>query len=179
MLGQKQSPIDQTVTDQETGEVFVPRWIIKLNDLQGYDITKPLPHELIIDFDQRICVAGTRLFNDVELFEMLMDDEAVIYKSKGNFLFVSGAARTGADRLVINWCIKRGYPYVEYEADWDTHGKSAGYIRNAEMGKILTHLSVFWDGVSKGTTNMIEVAEAKNVRPHKYLVSITQPPMSD
>jgi hypothetical protein len=43
-------------------------------------------------------------------------------------------------------------------ADWDTYGKSAGYRRNADMAKYSDAVVCFWDGVSKGTKHMIDLA---------------------
>jgi hypothetical protein len=43
-------------------------------------------------------------------------------------------------------------------ADWDTHGKSAGFKRNKEMAEVSQGLIAFWDNVSKGTKHMIDIA---------------------
>jgi hypothetical protein len=177
MRGQKPAAADQALIDED-GVVMDPRWVTELQRLitgAGLSLSEPIPHELIIEFDQRIIVAGTRYFEDIGLFDSLMDDEAALYKTKGSFMFISGAAKTGADALVIEWCKKRGYPYAVFPADWDAHGKSAGYVRNAEMAKHLTNLTVFWDGKSNGTKHMIECAVEKGVRPHKYIVDIPPP----
>ena len=49
-------------------------------------------------------------------------------------------------------------PIKQFPADWDTHGRSAGYKRNIQMGHYGTHLLAFWDGKSKGTGSMIDIA---------------------
>ena len=48
-------------------------------------------------------------------------------------------------------------------AQWDLHGKSAGYVRNNEMlvyAKEADYsvLVAFWDGKSKGTKDMIDIS---------------------
>ena len=52
-------------------------------------------------------------------------------------------------------------------ADWDTYGKSAGYRRNADMLNYAKEeyavVFAFWNGTSKGTKNMIEIACKGNV----------------
>lgn len=58
--------------------------------------------------------------------------------------------------MIIDYAKEHGLPCFKYSADWDTHGKAAGHIRNAEMRKVQTHLLVFWDGESRGTKEMIE-----------------------
>ena len=70
---------------------------------------------------------------------------------------VSGLAK-GPDSFGKEWAEINGIPVKEFPADWDKYGKSAGYIRNAEMLKTATHLLAFWDGSSKGTKNMIDIA---------------------
>ena len=44
---------------------------------------------------------------------------------------------------------------TEFPADWDTHGKKAGGIRNAEMAEYCDAAIIIWDGESPGTKNMI------------------------
>jgi len=45
-----------------------------------------------------------------------------------------------------------------YPADWKTHGKAAGYLRNEEMVKAADIVIAFWDGESKGTKLTIDLA---------------------
>jgi hypothetical protein len=45
-----------------------------------------------------------------------------------------------------------------FPADWKTHGKAAGPIRNRQMAKNAEALIALWDGNSRGTKNMIETA---------------------
>ena len=44
-------------------------------------------------------------------------------------------------------------------ADWNKYGKRAGYLRNADMAKEAHALIAFWDGKSKGTNHMIQLAK--------------------
>ena len=52
-----------------------------------------------------------------------------------------------------------------FPADWDKYGKSAGYRRNVEMAKFAIEdqnkglLIAFWDGKSRGTKWMIDIAK--------------------
>lgn len=43
-------------------------------------------------------------------------------------------------------------------------GKAAGPIRNIDMAKIGNTLIAIWDGRSKGTLNMIKVAEKRGLK---------------
>lgn len=76
---------------------------------------------------------------------------------------VSGGAR-GADKLGEVIAKDEGLPVKLFEADWDAHGKSAGYIRNSEMADYGDILLAFWDGKSKGTKHMIDLATKKGLK---------------
>lgn len=67
---------------------------------------------------------------------------------------VCGLAR-GADTLGKHWAEEHGIPVVEFPADWDTFGKSAGPRRNKQMLEYADGLIVFiWEN-SRGSANML------------------------
>ncbi len=45
---------------------------------------------------------------------------------------------------------------TKFPADWDTHGKAAGPIRNKQMADYADSLLLIWDGESRGSRNMKE-----------------------
>ena len=51
-----------------------------------------------------------------------------------------------------------------HPADWDKHGKAAGPIRNAEMAEVADALIAFWDGQSRETKSMIDLARKKGLQ---------------
>ncbi len=71
---------------------------------------------------------------------------------------VSGGAR-GVDKLGETFSKKHHLPLYLYPAKWDLFGKSAGYIRNKEMAENSEALLAIWDGSSKGTKHMIDLAK--------------------
>lgn len=75
---------------------------------------------------------------------------------------VSGCAR-GVDTLGEKWAIQHGVPVKKFPAAWKTHGKSAGAVRNAQMGDYAEALIAFTTG-SPGTRNMIEYAKKKGLK---------------
>ena len=106
-----------------------------------------------------LIVAGGRDFTDIDRMDLELKT-----LTKSGFIhpdakLICGMAR-GTD-LTAHFLWKNVYqnPIEEMPADWDTHGKSAGYIRNYDMGKIADKAVCFWDGKSKGTANMISVME--------------------
>ncbi len=118
----------------------------------------------------RIIIAGSRNFDDyVHLCEYMDAFEAEYGIAPDETEFVCGEAR-GADALGKLWARSRGYDVVSFPADWDTHGKSAGYKRNEQMAQYATWLVAFWDGVSKGTGHMVRLAERYGLQVHIEMV---------
>ena len=107
----------------------------------------------------RIIVAGSRDFDDYDLLKEKLDK---VKAHVGIFEVVSGKAR-GADSLGERYAKENDLPIAEFPADWDKHGKSAGYKRNAEMANYADGCIVFWDGESKGTQHMINLAKEKEL----------------
>lgn len=117
--------------------------------------------------DKVVVVCGTRTFNDRKLLFKKLD------QLTANFLkcvVVTGGAR-GADKLAEEWAAKNWYTVVNFYPDWERHGKKAGPIRNREMARFATadgtrtaYCVAFWDGVSRGTADMIEVAKAFDMK---------------
>ena len=70
---------------------------------------------------------------------------------------LSGTAR-GADALGEQWAAKHGVPTERFPADWSAHGKAAGYKRNEQMAACADALLALWNGHSRGTKHMIELA---------------------
>jgi len=75
---------------------------------------------------------------------------------------ISGTA-AGVDVHGERWAEEQGIPVEKYPADWNKHGKSAGHIRNAEMADVADALVAIWDGESRGTKGMIELALKKGL----------------
>ena len=109
----------------------------------------------------KVIIAGGRDFNNYaklycfckrQLFGIVSDIE-----------IVSGRAN-GTDRLGEKFARANNYIVKEFPANWDKYGKSAGYIRNLEMAEYADFLIAFWDGKSKGTKYMIDLARKHNLK---------------
>lgn len=117
----------------------------------------------------RIIVAGSRDFKDYDLLcdtlmKFLSDmDDPNIVDNPSKVKFISGTAR-GADTLGEQFAYTYEYDVIRFPADWDRLGRKAGYIRNEEMAKYASEegntgaLIAFWDGKSRGTMHMINLA---------------------
>ena len=114
----------------------------------------------------RVIIAGGRDFDD---FRTLSEVCMHMLQNKENVEVVSGTAN-GADKLGEQFARFMGYPIKEFPANWDEFGKAAGHIRNKEMAEYGDALIAFWDGESKGTESMIDLANKNKlkVKVHKY-----------
>ena len=107
----------------------------------------------------KIIIAGSRNFNDYNLLKTSCDNLLTQFT---NIEIVSGTAR-GADKLGEKYAREKGYDIKQFPANWNL-GKSAGYIRNDEMAKYSDMLIAFWDGTSKGTKHMIDLANKRSLK---------------
>ena len=82
---------------------------------------------------------------------------------------LSGGAR-GADAHGEAWAKGAGIPVERYPADWDRHGKVAGFMRNAEMVTRAEAVVAVWDGSSHGTADTVRLATEAGLRVfvHQY-----------
>lgn len=84
---------------------------------------------------------------------------------------VSGTAE-GVDRLGETFAHIGNIPCNRFPADWKKYGKSAGMIRNEEMARNADALIAVWDGKSKGTKGMIDIARLKGLKVFVYQVEL-------
>ena len=109
----------------------------------------------------RVIIAGGRYFNDYDLLRHKMD---IILSNITDEIQVNCGMATGADSLGEKYAKSKGYKINYFPADWDKYGKSAGYRRNKQMAENAEALVAFWDGESKGTKLMIDLAKEYNLK---------------
>lgn len=80
-----------------------------------------------------------------------------------------GGAR-GVDLSGKMWASTAGIPVENYPAEWDRYGKRAGYLRNLEMANNADALIAIWDGESRGTKHMIDIARELGLKVFVYRV---------
>ena len=112
----------------------------------------------------RVIIAGGRDFTNVnvmaETLNNLQDVDHAIEIEK--LTLICGMAR-GADLTAYKLFREVGLPVEMYPANWDEHGKQAGFIRNTQMADVADMLIAFWDGESRGTAHMIDTARKRNL----------------
>jgi hypothetical protein len=52
----------------------------------------------------------------------------------------------------------RGLEILVFRADWKSHGKAAGVLRNTTIVEAADQIVAFWDGRSRGTKDTIAKA---------------------
>lgn len=87
---------------------------------------------------------------------------------------LSGTA-PGADQEGERWAEERKLLVERYPADWKTFGKRAGPLRNKQMAENADGLVAIWDGQSRGTLNMIDLARKRGLRVFVYRIDGVQP----
>ena len=110
----------------------------------------------------RVIIAGCRDFNDYEMLKEKCDHMLSKKKDTHKVIIVSGHA-SGADALGERYAKERGFLLETYPAEWEKYGKSAGPKRNHRMAEVANALVAFWDGKSRGTKNMIDLANMKGI----------------
>ena len=112
----------------------------------------------------RVIVSGSREIEDYDFVKGVLDRQLGDFLD-GSLVILTGAAQ-GVDKLAERWCDYNLVTYERYPADWDQHGKSAGLIRNSEMINAGNPdlLIVVWDGISKGTKDIISKARRAGIK---------------
>jgi len=108
------------------------------------------------DIPFRVIIAGGRDYTDY-LKVWNCCDFYLSNKVNGVEVLTGGAG--GADALGKQYADLRNYSNTIYLANWKSYGKTAGPIRNERMVKNADALIAFWDGLSKGTGNIIKLAK--------------------
>lgn len=114
---------------------------------------------------KRIIVAGGRDFDNYPYMRRMLD--RLLSADGEDAEIVSGHAK-GADRLGERYAEERGLRLRVIPADWKSLGRLAGVFRNQRMLDYAmeeTPVTVaFWDGVSRGTADMIRRSGKAGVR---------------
>jgi hypothetical protein len=124
----------------------------------------------------RILVCGSRYWDDGAAVHAGIFGLTALAGDDPDTIIIEGGAR-GADAEAASWA--RAFApllHERYPADWDTHGKAAGPIRNRRMlGRLLEghpaeqrYVLAFKDGFDwtlkrGGTEHMVRIAKAAGV----------------
>ncbi len=106
----------------------------------------------------KIVVAGCRNYENYTEAKLFLDDCLAKVLENKKITFLSGGAK-GADALGEKYATEKGCSIKKYPANWAKYGKGAGVIRNETMAMECDLVICFWDGKSRGTQSMINLAK--------------------
>lgn len=113
-----------------------------------------------------IIAGGRDITNPKHLLDAIkLAEENGIYLDE----IVSGMA-PGVDYMGYRYALSNNIPVKPFPADWGKYGNAAGPIRNQKMAEYSNALIAVWDGISKGTKDMIERAKACGLKIFVYKV---------
>lgn len=123
--------------------------------------------------DFRLLVCGSRGAISAAVKDYLIgyitDLEQLVRAAGGQLTIISGLAQ-GPDRIAYEAAKARGIPVEGYSADWDTHGKAAGHLRNQQMLETGVDYCIAITtnprGLTPGTANMVAKCKAAGVKGH-------------
>ncbi len=123
----------------------------------------------------RVLVCGGREYGDIDRSmpihlqdrvvrqkRLLFDTLSTFKVDRGISVIIQGGAK-GADECALHWATRDLVPVETFKADWKTHGKAAGPIRNQRMideGK--PDVVIVFPG-GRGTADMVQRARADGI----------------
>jgi hypothetical protein len=107
----------------------------------------------------KVIIAGSRQFVDYKLLKENVDEFREEHEID---TIISGTAR-GADTLGEEYARLHNIDVIKMPANWREYGKRAGYLRNEQMAEVADACICFWDGDSRGTKHMIDIARRMNL----------------
>lgn len=111
----------------------------------------------------RVLVCGGRNYNDDAAWNHITGVLEDLHREHGITAIIEGGA-IGADRMGRHWADMRDVKCVTVYADWNTHGKAAGPIRNQRMiNDFKPDLIVAFPG-GKGTADMVNRAKVAGIK---------------
>lgn len=126
----------------------------------------------------RVIVAGSRGVQDYEFVKSKIDgviaSHPLTKDENTEFPEIISGCALGVDKLGEKYAEENEYELKRIPANWEGLGKSAGIIRNAEMGNYAISddcigiLVAIWDGKSRGTKNMINTALSLGLEVHVF-----------
>lgn len=100
----------------------------------------------------KVAIIGSRGFPRPNLVRGL------VRRLPSDTIVVSGACPNSPDEWAADEARLTWLKVIEYPAEWDKHGKRAGFLRDIKIIQEADRVVAFWDGVSKGTKHGIDEA---------------------
>lgn len=117
----------------------------------------------------RIIIAGSRSATKDEVYSAIYSCNWINIAET----IISGTAK-GADEFGEIWASEQGIKINRYPAEWNKYGKRAGPLRNEVMAKNADGLVAVWDGKSRGTRSMIDLAKKHGLKIFIYRTDLVE-----
>ncbi|MGH8879523.1 MAG: DUF2493 domain-containing protein [Stackebrandtia sp.] len=115
----------------------------------------------------RVLVTGSRTWNSYRTIATALDTLHRVHG--GRLVIVHGACPTGADAIAAAWCRRHAVPQEPHRADWRTHGRAAGPVRNAAMVHTRPALCLaFIRDASRGASHCADLADRTGIPIRRY-----------
>lgn len=125
-------------------------------------------------------IAGSRDIDDYALLCEVLEEVpwTVTEVVSGHCMPTGNHPKLSVDLLGERWAAEHGVPVRLFPAKWKELGKRAGYVRNVEMALHVAAsgdgaLVALWDGKSKGTKHMIDIAKHYKLRSVVWTPDVT------
>lgn len=110
----------------------------------------------------RVVICGSRQVTNPDEVRSAISTAAQKFAAAGGEIDVvmSGQA-AGPDTIGAYLAEANGIKVEKYPAEWDVYQRRAGIVRNEKMAETMDACIAIWDGKSRGTNNMIQLAQRK------------------
>lgn len=112
----------------------------------------------------RVIVAGSRSIKVMAYVERAIEESGFKITT-----LLSGCAE-GVDKLGEEWAEKRGIPVLRFHPDWK-RGSKAGNARNNLMAGSAEAVIIVWNGVSRGTGDMLRIAKIRKLPYYVFRIN--------
>lgn len=115
----------------------------------------------------RVLVCGGRDYDNRERVRRTLDAALEAAQSAGKVVVIIHGNARGADLLADQYAREKSLRVIPFPADWETHGRRAGPIRNIKMlTESLPHVIIAFKGGS-GTAHMVKIGREAGVPVHE------------
>ena len=114
----------------------------------------------------RVIIAGSRTKNAYKAVMDALDQSGFVVDLDAVLSGHSGTVDLAAEKFAMTY----GFDLEIYPANWKGRGRAAGPYRNGVMVGQADALIALWDGKSRGTSGIIEMARAKGLKVYIHNV---------
>jgi YspA, cpYpsA-related SLOG family len=117
-------------------------------------------------------IAGSRPKYWPENFDYMSEINLAVANSRFAITEVVSGTAQGFDLWGEKWAQGVGIPVVRFPANWNKHGNKAGFLRNETMAQYAGAAIVAWDGSSKGSKHMIDIARRWKLKVYVHIPGV-------